>query len=93
MAQSAKKPIRSTAIRNYCTDCVGDGYPKECDCTTCPLYRYRTGREDKRVSAHGRLPRSGAIRKFCRECVCGSNAEAVKNRCVSPACVLYPFRL
>ena len=84
---------RSDAIRAYCTECVGDGYPRECDLKSCALYRYRMGREDKQMPAHGRLPRSGAIRKFCRECVCGSTATAVENRCLSPKCLLFPFRI
>lgn len=84
---------RSDAIRLYCTGCVGDDRPRACELTDCALYRYRMGGEDKTVPKHNRVPRSGAIRRFCRECICGQNAEAVKNRCVSPSCGLYPFRL
>lgn len=85
--------IRSDAIRLYCKDCIGEGSPRECDVKTCPLYRYRMGREDRTVPQKGRIPRGSAIKKFCVECVCGANGKAVANLCVSPGCVLYQYRL
>lgn len=84
---------RGQSIRTYCKGCTdGEENPRHCELTTCPLYRYRRGTEDKGVGGK-RVPRSGAIRRFCRECVSGTNAAAVQNRCVSPDCILYEWRL
>lgn len=46
-----KRISRSKAIRLKCLDCCvyQANEVKECTCTTCPLWRYRMGYEEKTI--------------------------------------------
>lgn len=80
--------IRSEAIKAFCQECMSDDSPALCDVKDCNLYRFRTGREDRRIQGN-RVTRGKAIHMFCKECV-GSAVEAT--RCVTRSCVLHEYR-
>jgi len=81
------------AIRYKCLDCSGYSYTEvdNCKIFSCPLHRFREGRNIRRVKGTSKKALLDAIRRKCLDC-CFGNREEVRE-CPVVTCPLYPFRM
>ena len=81
------------AIRQKCLDCSAYSYAEidNCKIFSCPLYRFREGRNIKKIKGASTRALLNAIRRKCLDC-CGGSREEVRE-CPVTACPLHPFRM